>query len=290
MYRSITFTSLLIAFCLAASGQTANVAPIKWEQYQVPQRRISIDFPKLPVVIAKPNSCAESEKSSYFAYAAEAVYEIIVVAKPKPIANCRVPRKFDEALLVERLGQIRAKGDLAEASGVEDGRQVHRFSSGSQIRIVYADWKQNQWVEVAVVHREDVNTNEQKFLTSLKFDSESGQDIGAGAPTTIGDEGVDIYSEPATVKDLKDRIQVVAKPAAMYTAEARKAMTRGNVTLRVAFLANGTVGDIEVVKGLANGLTENAIEAAKKMVFLPSRSNGNPVTTKLTIQYGFSIY
>ena len=292
MRKVFVFAVLLQLFAMSGAAQSGNSAPIEWKRYQVAERRISAEFPKLPVVMARPTGCSDLEKRSYFAYAAEAVYELTIAAKPKQVqAGCVIAKKFNEALLIERLTEIRSKSGLEEATGFEDGRQVYRFSGLNETRWIYADLKQQRWVEIAVTHRDDVNTGEQRFFASLKFDDNRGQEIGAGALTTVGDDGVELVTEPATVKDPnKDRIRIVAKPLAMYTDKARKTKTKGTVTLRIEFLANGSVGDIELVKGLPNGLSENAIDAAKKMVFLPSRLNGKPVNTKLTVQYGFNIY
>jgi TonB family protein len=66
-------------------------------------------------------------------------------------------------------------------------------------------------------------------------------------------------------------------------------MTQGKITLRVTLLANGGIGSIEVVRPL-EGLNEQAIAAAKKIVFLPKRVNGVNVSVTKLLEYGFSIY
>jgi TonB family protein len=83
---------------------------------------------------------------------------------------------------------------------------------------------------------------------------------------------------------------LVAKEKARYTDEARRANVQGMVRLKVTLLANGAVGSVVVVKDLSHGLTENAVFAAKRLVFLPKRVEGKPVTVVVTVEYGFSIY
>ncbi|MER3430211.1 MAG: hypothetical protein C4324_04050, partial [Blastocatellia bacterium] len=65
---------------------------------------------------------------------------------------------------------------------------------------------------------------------------------------------------------------------------------QGSVTLRVTFLANGTIGPISVIKGLPYGLTEQAIAAAREIKFEPEMVNGVPRTTTRPVTYNFTIY
>lgn len=55
-------------------------------------------------------------------------------------------------------------------------------------------------------------------------------------------------------------------------------------------MANGRIGSIKVLNDLPNGLTEEAIKVAKKIVFLPAKKNGQNITVTKTVQYNFSIY
>ena len=72
--------------------------------------------------------------------------------------------------------------------------------------------------------------------------------------------------------------------------EARRAGKQGTVILRVTFLANGSIGGISAVKGLPNGLTEQAIAAARRISFEPAKINGSPQSVTKQIEYSFSIY
>ena len=62
------------------------------------------------------------------------------------------------------------------------------------------------------------------------------------------------------------------------------------VKLRLALRADGTVSDISVVKGLPHGLTERAIEAAKKIRFTPAQREGRNVSQWISVEYNFNIY
>jgi TonB family protein len=85
-------------------------------------------------------------------------------------------------------------------------------------------------------------------------------------------------------------IRILAKSPALYTDAARQNNEQGLVTLRVMFLASGELGAISVVSGLAYGLTEQAITAAKAIKFEPAKKNGQPITTIKTVVFSFVIY
>ena len=64
---------------------------------------------------------------------------------------------------------------------------------------------------------------------------------------------------------------ILHKPKAKYPVpEFGTVCIRGTVILRVQFLAGGLIGDIKVIKGLPYGATDNAIQAAKHIRFLPT--------------------
>jgi TonB family protein len=86
-------------------------------------------------------------------------------------------------------------------------------------------------------------------------------------------------------------LKILSKPKAPYPdggTTGGSICIRGAVTLRVTFQANGEVGKISVVSGLPYGATENAINAARRIKFVPAKINGNPVKSTKTIQYFFS--
>jgi len=85
-------------------------------------------------------------------------------------------------------------------------------------------------------------------------------------------------------------LKIVAKPRPGYTEAARKNGTQGTVVLRVTFLANGSIGPISTVRGLPNGLTEQAIAAARNIRFEPPKRNGIPSAVTRTIEYSFTMY
>lgn len=91
-------------------------------------------------------------------------------------------------------------------------------------------------------------------------------------------------------RDVTRRAVLVSKPEPGFTEQARRNNVTGVVKLRLALRADGTVSDISVLKGLPDGLTERAIEAAKKIRFTPAQREGRNASQWISVEYNFNIY
>jgi TonB family protein len=85
-------------------------------------------------------------------------------------------------------------------------------------------------------------------------------------------------------------VKILSKPRANYTDAARQNQVQGKVVLRVTFSANGSIGQISVISGLGNGLTEQAIAAARGIRFEPAKRAGVPYSVQKPVEYTFTIY
>jgi protein TonB len=67
--------------------------------------------------------------------------------------------------------------------------------------------------------------------------------------------------------------RVIREVKPQYTAEAMRAKVQGTVLLECVVLADGSVGNVEVVKSLDGtfGLDQEAVKAAKQWRFQPGR-------------------
>jgi len=91
-------------------------------------------------------------------------------------------------------------------------------------------------------------------------------------------------------KDVTTKVRVLAKPEPAYTELARQHGVSGTIVLRCVFMADGTVKHLFVVSGLPDGLTEQAIEAARRIKFIPATKDGKPVSMWMELQYNFNTY
>jgi len=93
-------------------------------------------------------------------------------------------------------------------------------------------------------------------------------------------------SQPANLKG----IRILSKPGATYTQTARINEVEGAVRVRVTFLASGEIGAVTPISGLAYGLTEQAMAAARQIRFEPATRDGIPFSVTKTLEYSFFIY
>lgn len=74
-----------------------------------------------------------------------------------------------------------------------------------------------------------------------------------------------------------------------YPDMARKAGIQGKVFVLVYVNERGGVDDVKIVKGLGAGCDEAAISAVKKAKFIPGKSKGQAVKTKLSLALTFKL-
>lgn len=92
---------------------------------------------------------------------------------------------------------------------------------------------------------------------------------------------------PVDLGDLIGRAVDLVKPE--YTPEARQAKTVGEVRLAVELDETGRVTSVVRLSVLPNGLTENAVEAARRSSFRPAMRDGKPARATGTLKYNFKI-
>jgi TonB family protein len=79
-------------------------------------------------------------------------------------------------------------------------------------------------------------------------------------------------------------------PDPKYTAKARAAKLEGTVQLKVVVGADGNAANIEIVKGIGQGLDEEAVKAVQTWRFRPAVGpNGEPVATVAPIEITFRL-
>jgi TonB family protein len=294
-----------MAFSMFAQDEPST-APVVWERYSIADQKLSFSLPKMPVLIANSSNCTEVDRRSYYAYADGIVYEVTIAAKRKQfvVSGCRSIERFTPELIKARLNELRTAGGVEVLPTIDEraSQKVYKYNRGGTQQWVYDDAGNARWVEMIAHYWNDQNGDSDKFFDSVQFASTEGKDIGEGSGRTIGDTEIkdDIRkagakskvdpTDPTKIIATSDPLVIVAKPRARYTDEARNANLQGTVALRVTLLANGGIGSIVVVKELPYGLTEQAIAAAKKVVFLPKRVNGYPMSVSKTIEYNFNIY
>jgi TonB family protein len=118
----------------------------------------------------------------------------------------------------------------------------------------------------------------------------TGGGMGAGSGTVTSPSLPASTQTESTDNSNYKPVQVTRLPRPQYTTEARNQKIQGQVTLRVTFNADGTIGPIHVITGLPKGLTDTAIEAARGIEFKPAMRNGVAVASTKVITVTFNLY
>ena len=104
--------------------------------------------------------------------------------------------------------------------------------------------------------------------------------VGAGPAPGVGDSAaVSVDTKPIPLNN----------PQPRYTEEARDNKIEGNVTMRVLIGADGQVKRVRIVRGLPDGLDEQAIQAAYQLRFTPAMKDGKPVAYWMPVVVEFSL-
>src|SRR5205085_7764104 len=82
-------------------------------------------------------------------------------------------------------------------------------------------------------------------------------------------------------------LKILEKPTPVLSKEQREMMVeaQGMVMLKVEFLSTGEVGQIWPILRLPYSLTDNAVDAARQIKFVPAMVSGQPVTKRTTVRY-----
>jgi len=268
---------------------------IKWERYKVTEHGVSLVFPKMPVLIRSVGRCEDIEEKTYATYADEIAYTLVVKSrrKGKRPRYCDPGSGFGVQDFSNRLNELR-RSTLAgqQSQFLKNGRRGTKFVGEMTRFWVVDDMKDNQWIELWITHRSDVSPDEKRFVESLEMSkSLTGIEINEGAEQTIGDSPIQIgvnLPSPNIGGEIKPNSShkhfLVLTPKASYTELARQNSYQGTVRLSVTFLATGGIGTITPVTHMPYGLTEQAIYAAKRIVFIPKKVEGVNVSVRQTVE------
>jgi periplasmic protein TonB len=141
-----------------------------------------------------------------------------------------------------------------------------------------------------------------KPVFGISMSSVVGPGSGSGFTVRVGNtlmkdpekeftkpEDVQSYNKPVALHNVTKMPSRKAECKGTYPAEARKLGVEGSVKLELEILADGSVGDVRVVKPLGYGLDEAAIAAMKACLFEPAEVAGKAVITRIVYAFTFLI-
>lgn len=232
----------------------------------------------------------------------------------KPGEPCELIPNAETETFQSRKDKLISQSDGTPAAEIKvaSGLKGIFVTTKSSREYLLQESNSDRWFELRVVASDPGASKNEKFSVSINTRSrQKGIEIGDGSPVSLGDENPSLIKpevsnvkttaaadkDPKTLNDHKPvpaspsyPLMIVAQVPPAYTEEARKNAANGSVRLRIIFNANGTIGSIVPVTLLEYGLTERAVEAAKRLVFVPARRQNIPVTTSKVIEYAFNLY
>lgn len=280
------------------SKELVTYLPRKWETYLADDDKVGVLFPKLPLVLEDySNSCIGESKINYIAYSNNKVYVFQTVKKVTPHEFCKNKKTFSEKNLANRLNDLSLTSN-SKLDPIKIGKfELHKFLLGNEILWLYQHVKNNGWYELRVVSSNEIDTVAKTFLESFAAEkNQKGISIGKGATSIIGDTSVvtEVKIEKSDITAVsqvkKIPMKLIFQPRAIYTDSARINKITGSVKLRVTFMANGGISGISVASALPFGLTEQAIAAARKIVFIPQQTGKSNNSVTRLVEYSFNIY
>lgn len=270
--------------------ESGPTAPVEWKRYKDLELNVSASMPKSPMKLVAANVCSETEWHSFYAYARNSVYELTLVKKTAKNApeTCETRSRFRASAMFDALVGI------ADATPMEalDERTEFRKSHPQGNFLIVLDSKRQVVFELRVHSHFPDRSETDRVFSSLDTRGTKKADAFVGELSQmIGDEkGENSDGKSARQSESSANYRVVYHPRAAYTEAARKANLTGTVRLKIILHANGTVGTVTPVTTLPYGLTEQAVIAAKKSIFLPKVNSGEAVSIIVTRDYSFTIY
>lgn len=281
-------TCILVLFS-AVHGQTPDAAKsVKWQQYKVSGEVFSVALPVLPAMHLTDKRLEGDKKPRrevrLGSYADGVVYTVYVVENFSPQESLQqfIARQIDAGN-----GQDIKRDGLSGksfASGGTDDSMVQFFASEDRLYRFGAFGASPEDPRMA------------KFFASVSFNQKTAAlEVfeGPGLPYEQGPSAStddELANRSFTGKEVTAKARLAMKPEPSYTEDARQNGIAGTVVLKCVFSSNGSVTNIRTVSGLPYGLTQKAIEAAKRIKFLPAKKDGKFVSMWMQLEYNFNLY
>ena len=297
MKTKLTLTTcMLILFAGVLHAQTTEAAKsVSWQQYKVSGEVFSVAFPVLPAMHLSGKRFEGDKKTRgevlLGSYADGVVYTVYVLENFSPRHS-----------LQDFIAYQTASG---YAWNVNNGRDVRRdgLSGKSFISAVPGDGMvqffagDDRLYEFRVLGASPEDPKVTKFFTSLSFGK--GKDAvevkeGPGLPFDTGSQEErpeNLLPHGAYVgREVTQKARLAMRPEPAYTEDARQNGITGTVVFKCIFKYDGSVVNIRTVSGLPYGLTQKAIEAAKRIRFIPAVKDGKHVSMWMQLEYNFNLY
>lgn len=323
----IGLTTFAASFSIA---QNAPTATLDWKAYGFPYEEIAFEFPFRLEIRAEekldspntPRMYYGSSKGTFLYIFSEPVNDLYVLSKQKDREylirtvvgflrsegkSITFPPHGERSQILkfrDRFGywqtfvafKTNKRHYLAQSvSKEEDDKVADKFISSLRLRDGVSVKREPQITEAATnnsitddkIQAGNNTASDQTVGSGSGTGSGSGSGSGSGVGT--GQTSPSQTVQPSPNQESKP-MKLLSRPKPPYTETARFYEITGTLNLLVVFGADGRIGSVTPRTTLPFGLTEQAVDAAKKMTFEPAIMNGKPVSVARTVEYTFTIY
>jgi len=290
MKRILSLICLLALTASAAAAQENGSVQNEssWQRYTVKGEDFSIKLPLLPamatgiVFIEREQKLRRERRLGV--YADGVVYTIY------SLDAGQIQESYNDSIKEFRSStawDLNSEKDLTVAGFA--GKQYWGVTRTVQ---VFATKKRVYQFQVVGAPGEDPRVK--PFFASLML-GKKGEGIevsdGQGSAYEPGPQSTPVSMEKSyTGKQVDRKAVLVMRIEPAYTEEARQRGVTGTVVLKAIFSAKGSVVNLVTVSGLPDGLTERAIDAARKIKFIPAVKDGKFVSMWIQLEYNFNLY
>ena len=128
-----------------------------------------------------------------------------------------------------------------------------------------------------------------EMLASLKHLGEPGVGAGRGDGPQFGVSAAPVSTDTPSVTTVDTKPVPLNRLTPRYTEAARANGVQGSVVVRVLVGEDGSVKSVRVVRGLPDGLTEEAMNVARQTKFKRAMKDGKPVPFWVGLEISFVI-
>jgi TonB family protein len=291
---SLVVCTLILLVAGAYAQTTIPSESLRWETYTIKGEDFAVELPVLPAMHTTEQYLRRLDRFRKIhllgSYADGVVYTITVFENPQP-------RQSLNDFVKE---QLQKAWDRKTARDLTlDGFTGKAISSADRAdgMVQYFATEDRLYTFMAFGAPED-DPRLKKFFSSFSLRRKKhSKELVEGPGEAYIPKGESAASNWAAAfeklfvgKDVNKKVRLAMKPEPVYTEVARQNGIKGTVVLKCIFASNGIVTNIRIVSGLPFGLTESAIDAAKKIKFLPAVKDGQYVSMWMQLEYNFNLY
>jgi hypothetical protein len=300
---------IILANSIFALSQIETPKPADWQNFAPANEEFSVEVPiKFSVAKDDENPLFKDLSRNYWNNF-DGTYFYIFSDNPTRLDNLEQVRNFIKAYNKDATGERGSRLET-EKFKFSDSENFHyeinivRGKSRTYVFQTISPTKDNPLVEhffksIKINENSSSETNIQPkdnpdaiatTPKNIQVKPANGSGSGMGNGRSSQTNPVTKSSPTPTPKNETRGIRILTKPKALYTDFARFYNITGRVMLRVTFLADGTIGSVDIASKLPCGLTQQAIVAAKGLTFDPAMREGTAYSVVKMVEYSFTIY